>query len=243
MSIQHAVILLDGFYDARFPEFFEESCERDGVFVVCADGALNVCDFLLWGFAPNLVVGDMDSLIDIDRDEWEAEGTRFDDTWAGRTAKNHTDGQLALYAALDAGARDIDIHGGLPREDVYDHEHFMGNLSLLFEAHERLVDAPDAAVRFLDPFQTIHLCRHSLTVTRANPGLNRVSLVPFGVSARVARSEGVRWDLAGLEVRAAPANALRNEFDCDADAVTIELADGSAPVYVFHNWYGEDVEA
>ena len=243
MCNHRAVVLLDGLYDDRHPDFYAESCARDDPTIVCADGALRSVAELMPGIAPQLVVGDMDSLGDIDREAWKRRGTRFDDTWDGQTAKDYTDGQLALYAALDEGAQRIDIHGALPRRDAYDHDHFLGNLSLISEARERLGDAPDDAVRIAEPRETIALCRSRLTLTRNGAGLNRVSLVPLGASARVARSEGLRWDLAGLQVNAAPANALRNEFEWNARTGTIELADGSAPVYVFHNWYGQDIEA
>ena len=238
-----AVVLLDGLYDDRYPEFYAESCARDDPFVVCADGALRSVADLMPDIAPQLVVGDMDSLGDVDRDGWEQRGTRFDDTWDGQTAKDYTDGQLALYAALNEGPQGIDIHGALPRRDAYDHDHFLGNLSLISEARERLGDAPDDAVRIAEPLETIALCRHRLTLRRVGVGLNRVSLVACGGSSRVARSEGLRWDLAGLEVCAAPANALRNEFTVDATTVTIEMARGSAPVYVFHNRYDQDAHA
>jgi thiamine pyrophosphokinase len=243
MSNHRAVVLLDGAFDDRYPDFYAESCARDNPYIVCADGALRAVAALAPDVAPQLVVGDMDSLGDVDRNAWERRGTRFDPTWDGQTAKDCTDGQLALYAALETDARRIDIHGALPRRDAYDHDHFLGNLSLLAEAHGRLGDAPDAAVRIAEPRETIALCRSRLTLTRQGAGLNRVSLVPFGASARVARSEGLRWDLAGLQVNAAPANALRNEFEWNARTATIELVDGSAPVYVFHNWYGQDIQA
>ena len=244
-STPRAVVLLDGYYDARFPEFYAESCAQDGSddgsvrepLVVCADGALRVCADLLSDVTPDLVVGAMDSLGEVDRAAWERRGTRFDTTWEGKTDKDHTDGQLALYAALESGARRIDFHGGLARRIAYDHDHFLGNLSLIAEAHTRLVDAPDAAVRISEPLETVYVCRTHLELPRVGDGLNRVSLVCLGPSARVARSEGLRWDLTGYEVHAAPANALRNEFRDDASTAVIEMEAGSPPVYVFHNRY------
>ena len=234
---QRAVVLLDGYYDERYPEFYAESCSRDDPFVVCADGALRVCEELLQGVTPDLVVGDMDSLGDIDRESWMKRGTRFDDTWEGKTDKDHTDGQLALHAALGAGSSRIDFHGGLARRVAYDHDHFLGNLSLIAEAHERLGDAPDDAVRIYEPLETVYRCRSRQGISRDGSGLNRVSVVSLGGSARVERSEGLRWDLTGYEVNAAPANALRNEFREDAASAVIEMAPDSPPVYVFHNRY------
>ncbi len=231
------MVLLDGYYDHRYPAFYAGSCVRDDTFVVCADGALRVCADLLPGVTPDLVVGDMDSLGDLDREPWTARGTRFDDAWEGRTDKDQTDGQLALHAALDAGARQIDFHGGLARRVGYDHDHFLGNLSLIAEAHERLGEAPDEAIRIHEPLETVFLCQSRLELQRDGDGLNRMSVVSLGAPARVARSEGLRWDLTGYEVHAAPANALRNEFREGASTAVIEMAPDSPPVYVFHNRY------
>jgi thiamine pyrophosphokinase len=241
LTPQRAVVLLDGYYDDRYPGFYVESCGRDDTFVVCADGALRVCEDLLQGVTPDLVVGDMDSLGGIDRDAWRRRGTRFDDAWEGKTDKDYTDGQIALHAALDAGARQVDFHGGLARRVAYDHDHFLGNLSLIAEAHARLGNALDAAaddaMRIAEPLETVYLCRRRLELSRDGAGLNRVSVVPLGESARVASSVGLRWDLTGYGVHASPANALRNEFLEDASSVVIEMASGSSPVYVFHNRY------
>ena len=100
-----------------------------------------------------------------------------------------------------------------------------------------LGDAPDDAVRIYEPLETVYRCRSRLGISRDGSGLNRVSVVSLGGSARVERSEGLRWDLTGYEVNAAPANALRNEFREDAASAVIEMAPDSPPVYVFHNRY------
>lgn len=94
-----------------------------------------------------------------------------------------------------------------------------------------------------DVFQTIHFVVSDLTLERKNEGLQRVSLVAAHPHVNVASSENLRWDLAGLRVDpdmdADVPSTLRNEFTPDAGGAAIQLAKGSDPVYVIHNWYSQ----
>ena len=94
-----------------------------------------------------------------------------------------------------------------------------------------------------DVFQTIHFVVSDLTLARKNPGLQRISLVAAHPHVNVASSESLRWDLAGLRVDpdmdADIPSTLRNEFTPNADSASIQLAKGSDPVYVIHNWYSQ----
>ena len=157
-------------------------------------------------------------------------------SWDGITDKDDTDGQLALHAALNAGCVRFDAFGSLPKPGDYDVDHFFGNLFLLSEARARVGDCPDFAARLSDPRQCVYLTVDHVTVEREGTTLNRVSLIPFGGSARIRRSEGLRWRLDGMTLGFERANALRNEFLPDAASCSVELEPDSAPVVVIHNW-------
>jgi len=235
-----AALFLNGFYDDRYPKFYERVVRASDVFRVCADGALSVWERWREQFgeevAPHVVVGDFDSLSDEERRRWESRGVSFDTTWEGVTDKDDTDGQLALRTALRAGCVQFEIFGALPKPGEYDTDHFLGNLFLLREAHERVGTHPDYAMRLRDPRQSILLLVGRIALEREGSGLNRLSLIPFGGVARVRRSEGLRWRLDGMTLRTDRANALRNEFESGALSCTVELEVDSAPVILVHNW-------
>ncbi|MDA1193431.1 MAG: thiamine diphosphokinase [Candidatus Poribacteria bacterium] len=232
-------IFLNGFYDERSPSFYAEICRRETAFLSCADGALRVWDWLeAVGEKvpfPSVVVGDFDSMDTKTRARWEGRGAMIDGAFDRRTDKDFTDGQLALYAALDAGCREVVICGGLPNPTEYDHDHFLGNLFLLAEAHER-VGGDALSIRFAEPRESIYLVHDELTIHRVGDGLNRVSFLPFGGEGGVASSEGLRWQLRDFTLPTTRANALRNEFSTDAPSATITLRGDSAPVLAIHNW-------
>jgi thiamine pyrophosphokinase len=235
-----AALFLDGFYDDRYPNFYITAARAPETFRVCADGALSVWEGWRERFgdhvAPDLVVGDFDSLADEERALWESRGVVFDTTWAGITDKDDTDGQLALRAALNVGCVRFEFFGSLPKPGDYDVDHFFGNLFLLSEARARVGERTGFAARLRDPRQSVTLVANRIVIAREGKNLNRVSLIPFGGVARVRRSEGLRWCLDRMTLGTERANALRNEFLPDVAFCSVELETDSAPVVVVHNW-------
>ena len=229
-----ATVFLNGRYDRRYPSFYAQSCGEDA-WVVCADGALAAFDWLRGACegvrAPDLVVGDFDSLAPEVRDVWEGVGVVFE----AKRDQDDTDGQVALRRAIESGCGTIRIHGGFPHADAYDHDHFLGNLWLLDEGH-----AGGCDTTFSEPFEEVHWCTSALRVSRRGHGLNRVSVVACHGDAVVAEGRGLRWELDGFVVSARRPNALRNEIRTDASQATIRLSPGSPPVLVIHNWYAID---
>ena len=92
------------------------------------------------------------------------------------------------------------------------------------------------SVEMRDPKQTIHYVLSAVRLTRKNSGLQRVSLIAETDNVVVKKSKNLRWDLESLHIHPDLTNALRNEFVEGAEWATIQLADGSDPVYVIHNW-------
>lgn len=242
--MKRGAIFLHGFYDMRHPAFYSAICGAADTVRICADGGLSVFrwvnETLGTDARPDGVVGDYDSLSLEERRSWEARGVRFDPRWDGRTDKDYTDGQLALFAVLEEGCRDIEIFGALPRSDAYDHDHFLGNLFLLSEGTDRLSDSAaefHGGIRIREPYEAIHWCERSVKLRREGEGLNRVSLSPMCGDARIREAHGLRWDLTRFTATNRRANALRNEFLPNADEVEIRLEENSPPVLVIHNWY------
>jgi thiamine pyrophosphokinase len=74
-------------------------------FVVCADGGVRAA--LHAGRRIDLVVGDLDSATEVDLDRARAAGARID---RFPTAKDESDLELAMAAALAAGAASVTVH-------------------------------------------------------------------------------------------------------------------------------------
>ncbi|MCB0200802.1 MAG: thiamine diphosphokinase, partial [Anaerolineae bacterium] len=70
--------------------------------VIAADGGANWC--VAWGWYPDLVVGDMDSIAADVAKQLRDEGVPF---VAHPVEKDETDLKLALHAAIDRGADEI----------------------------------------------------------------------------------------------------------------------------------------
>ena len=192
---QHEPVLLD----ARWPGW------RDVNLVVAADGGARHAAPL--GLPLHQVIGDFDSLSAADADELEAAGVtiaRFP------TNKDATDTELALLAALDAGATEITLlctWGG--RSD-----HAIGTLALL--ANPRC-GAADVVI--LDEQTRTQLLRSGATVTlRGAPGRN-ISLTPWGGDATVSAT-GVRWLLDSAVLIAGSTQGISNVATAEESVIT-----------------------
>ncbi|MDE0466908.1 MAG: thiamine pyrophosphokinase [Candidatus Poribacteria bacterium] len=234
-----ALIFLNGYYDKRHFDFYRQEIEKaieSHSPLICADGGIRIFDELNQRgdtlLIPDVLIGDMDSAEEV---ETKAKHTVQD--WIGQTDKDYTDGQLAVaYALEQSNCRHIIIYGGLPRPEAYETDQFLGNLKLMRFGHYRVSTGEPYGAEMRDPKQTIHYVLSAVRLTRKNRNLQRVSLIAEANNVIVESSENLRWDLASLHIHPDLTNALRNEFVEGAEWATIQLADGSDPVYVIHNW-------
>lgn len=186
--------------DARWPGW------RDAKRVIAADGGARHAAPL--GLPLHEVVGDFDSLSAADADELEAAGvtvTRFP------TNKDATDTELALLAALDAGATDIVLlctWGG--RSD-----HAIGTLALL--AHPR---CGEAAVVILDEQTRTQLVRAGAAVTLRGAAGRIISITPWGGDATVSAT-GVRWTLDSALLVAGSTRGISNVATAAEAVITV----------------------
>lgn len=234
-----ALIFLNGYYDTRHLGFYRQeigNAVANRFPTICADGGIRIFDTLnQYGEAPlipDVLIGDMDSVV-----QGETQAKQSVQEWVGQTDKDYTDGQLAVdYALREYGCRHIVIYGGLPRPEVYETDHFLGNLKLMRFGHYRLSADKSYRAEMRDPMQTIHYVLSAVRLTRKSDRLQRVSLIADTENVVVEKSENLRWDLASLQIHPALTNALRNEFVDGAEWATVRLVDRSSPVYVIHNW-------
>ena len=186
--------------DAHWPRWREVSL------VVAADGGARHAAPL--GLPLHQVVGDFDSLSAADADELEAAGVtiaRFP------TNKDATDTELALLAALDAGATEIALlctWGG--RSD-----HAVGTLALL--AHPR---CGAAAVVILDEQTRTQLLRSGAAITLRGSAGRIISITPWGGDATVSAT-GVRWTLDSALLVAGSTRGISNVATATESIITV----------------------
>lgn len=98
--------------------------------------------------------------------------------------KNYTDGELALFRAIAAGADEIEFYGGGGgRED-----HFLGNLHLLYAALKRGVRAA-----MVTNYAYIFAAEGEVVI-EGRKG-STLSIVPFGGPVHIIESEGFYYPL------------------------------------------------
>lgn len=113
--------------------------------------------------------------------------------------KNYTDGEIALFRAIEAGADEIEIYGGGGRRE----DHFLGNLHLLYAACERGVRAKmitNNATLFAEEGR-VELC---------GAKGKTLSVVPFGGTAHIIDSGGLKYPLHELTLRYGSTRGISN---------------------------------
>jgi thiamine pyrophosphokinase len=200
---QHAIVLADGDgssradLDAAWPGWDEHVD-----YVVAADGGARLATAL--SLPIDEWVGDGDSL---EAEEIEALRRTGVEVELASTDKDETDTELALLAALRAGARDVTIIGAVGGSRV-DHE--LANVQLL--AHPA---AAGVKVQLLDGGSRLRL----LAAPASDGGAVRlelpgrpgdfVSLIPL-VHAVGVTTSGLRYPLSDALLRVGPARGVSN---------------------------------
>jgi thiamine pyrophosphokinase len=147
--------------------------------LLAADGGARHCISL--GFTPHVLIGDMDSLSEQDVLELAQTGTKV---IRHQSRKDETDLELAFLYALDEGAEQALVLGGLGRR----WDQTIANL--LLPAYHRL---RQLQIVFLDCGEWLYLVEGE-RVIEGRKGL-RVSLIPLGGDAKGVSSEGLEYPL------------------------------------------------
>ena len=215
LAATHALVLADGTVspvvdlDAAWPGW------SDGVdLVVAADGGARHAAAL--GRPLDLWVGDGDSIGEAELSALAASRVRIR---RAPVDKDESDAELALLAAVDAGAGRITVLGALGGERV---DHGLANVWLL--GHPRL-EGRD--VRLVDAAVRIRLVGPGRTDLGGRTG-DLVSLFPFGGDAAGVTTEGLRYPLRNEALPSGPSRGLSNVRE-EGDAV---LTVGSGRILV-----------
>jgi thiamine pyrophosphokinase len=205
-----------GDLDAGWPGW-----DRDASLVVAADGGWDRAVAL--GLRPSLLVGDADSLAADRFAELAALGVEVERSPA---AKDESDAELALLAALRRGAGHVTILGALGGARF---DHALANVCLL-----ALPDPAAAEVQLLDATTRVRLLRAPdpgggpARMDLAGATGDLVSLLPIGGPAEGVTTDGLLYPLAGEDLAPGPARGLSNVRK--AEAATVSLRRGSLVV-------------
>ena len=187
-------------------------------FVIAADAGWEKASTL--GILPDLLVGDADSIPEELFTELAAAGVPIE---RSPVAKDESDAELALIAALRQGARHVTVLGALGGKRF---DHAFANVGLL-----GLPELGEADVELLDGTTRVRLLR--APAVEGGPASCRlageigdlVSLLPLGVPAFGVTTEGLLYPLRGETLLPGPARGLSN-VRIAADA-SVKLRQGS----------------
>jgi thiamine pyrophosphokinase len=177
--------------------------------VIAADGGSTWLDAL--GRRPHRVVGDLDSTDPALVARLEAAGVPIERHPADKEA---TDTELALRAAVGAGATDIVVLGALGGAR-FDHE--LANLLLLADAELDGVDA-----RIVHGTTTARVLRDGASLRLGGGPGDLVSLLPIGGDTHGVTTAGLRWPLSGSTLRLGASRGISNEITSQPASVSLE---------------------
>jgi thiamine pyrophosphokinase len=197
----HAILVGDGDVPARAAlDAAWPGWDAGAALIVAADGGATKA--LAAGLAPDLVVGDADSLGPAGLAAVRAAGIPVE---LAAVAKDESDLELAVLAAIARGATRLTILGAMGGPSF---DHAMANVWLL--AHSALAGrtaillGASARVRLLDATSA-----PASVVLAGDPG-DLVSLFPFGADAGGVATDGLAYPLRDEPLGFGPARGLSN---------------------------------
>lgn len=198
------VVVASGELDAR------DASRLDGAdLVIAADGGAESLDRL--GRRPDLLVGDLDSTDAALVERLAEAGTRVD---RHPTDKEASDTELALEAAIAAGASEVVLLGATGG-DRLDHE--LANLLLLADPGREARN-----VRLVRGSSTVRVLHGATRLGLAGAPGDLVSLLPIGGDASGVTTDGLRWALSGETLRMGRSRGLSNEVTGPPASVSLE---------------------
>ena len=175
--------------------------------IVAADGGARLA--LACRLVPHLVIGDLDSLTQDDLAGLLARGVRIERYPA---AKEETDLELALLAAVERGATWIRIIGAAGGRL----DQMLANITLL-----TLPQLAGCDVRLVSGAQTLWLAgpgQHTLEGARGDT----ISLIPLAGDALNVRTENLEYPLRGETLRFGPARGVSNVIRATPASVSLD---------------------
>jgi thiamine pyrophosphokinase len=197
---RRAVIVADGDSDREHLRDLVAADPRP--LLIAADGGARA--LLALGLRPDLVIGDGDSLPEADRRRLLDAGVELR---LASPAKDESDTELCVLAAIDAGATAIAIHGGFGGDRP---EHSLANLLLLAD---RRLDGREVELRVgSSRIVGMGTAAAGARLDIAGAAGDYVSLFAVAGPVRGIRTSGLRFPLLDETLIVGPARGLSNEL-------------------------------
>lgn len=185
-----------------------KSLVKAGDLIVGADGG--AAQALALGVAPDVIIGDMDSLPGEAQASLSAQGCEF---LVHPRAKDETDLELALSYVVERGFREVVILGALGGRL----DHTLANVLLL-----TLLRFATVQIRIMDDHEEAALIRDRGAITVDGQPGDTVSLLPLGGDARGITTTGLAWALDGDILRFGSSRGVSNEMTGTTACITVE---------------------
>ncbi len=196
------------FSSAKIPDYeYLKKYDFDDQMIICADAGLKHAMKL--GLSPDIVLGDNDSFASeipngIKRVVYPPE-------------KDKTDTNIAVDYAIQCGADDITLIGGLGGRIDQEFSHFC----LIEYALNRGV-----RLKMVDDINEIWMERAPFFLKKSECGKKYVSFFPYGGIVHNFSVKGLKYEARGMTLRPDMVQASSNEFD-KSDEARIDFADGT----------------
>ena len=169
---------------------------HDDDYIICADGGTRHA--LAMGVRPGLVVGDMDSIGQVNWRELEKTGVPVE---IFPRDKNETDLELAIKRAIELQPGHLVVIAALGGRI----DQLLGNIALLPDPRLSAFD-----VRFDDGVEELFICRDQAQVHGRSGDL--VSLIPWGDPVRGIQTQGLKWMLSNETLYSEKTRGISNEM-------------------------------
>ena len=217
MAPRHALIFIGG----TAPDFSIRGQLPEAALVIAADSGW--AHATAFGFTPDLLVGDMDSISKEHLAEAHASEAEIIEHSVN---KDFTDTELALQLARKFEYRHIHLVSG--GGDRFDH--------LLAMMHSLVTHSDDAMLTAHVGVQHVRIVtpRESTTFD-AVPG-STISLIPLGGHAKGVTTHGLQWELKRSTLHSFASRGVSNI--AVANSITISLRTGALAVIITNNIEG-----
>ncbi|MCL2573339.1 MAG: thiamine diphosphokinase [Defluviitaleaceae bacterium] len=185
--------------------FFSENIE-DASYIICCDGGASFANKI--GIVPNLIVGDLDSLDILVKQDYESKNVAFAKF---PSDKNATDLELAMEIALQRMPDEVVILGGYGGRP----DHFLGNIQTLI-----LAARADARAFLVGSFAKTFVIDKFAEIPREN--FDYISLVPLEGEASGVTTTGLKYPLQSDTLNNGTTVGISNEFADDVATVTVD---------------------
>ena len=200
-------------------DFFQSMIDLPkGGRLIAVDGGGRHC--LKLGLSPEVIIGDLDSLMAFELTELESRGAKM---IRYPIDKDETDLELALDYALDQGASEITLYGLLGgRWDMT-----ISNLMLLASPRFAGIN-----FRVIEGNTEMFILRGGETIDLSGQPGDNVSVIPLDGNVQGLTYDGLKWPLKNADLSFGTPRGVSNQFL--KETAQLNLNDGTALVIVIH---------